>query len=282
MKRFLIRWLLPFVIATVLAIILCIFVRNHIFRVSGNAMYPFAVEGNVLKGEKPDTIHQGDILLVVNPLDIKREEPRLTLSRCVAMPGEKVQIYHKRLYVNGVLQSSNYCSFDTRLLLLSADEKNAAINFYHLVADSVILTPSTYILTEQQFNRIKSDSIIKIVEQCVTPNYLYDSKLYPFSRQFNYNKDYYGPVIVPSKGMKINLNAANYLYYKYLFTHGEKVKVEYNNGVYFVDGVKSETYTFKHDYYFLLNDYRDQPSDSRTFGPVSEEEIVARITSVIF
>ena len=82
--------------------------------------------------------------------------------------------------------------------------------------------------------------------------------------------------------MTIKFNAANYLYYKYLFTHGEKVKVEYNNGVYFVDGIKSECYTFKHDYYFLLNDYRDQPSDSRTFGPVSDEEIVARITSVIF
>ena len=245
-------------------------------------MYPFASDGDVIYIQKADSIKKGDILLVSNPLDYKRSNPRRSFSRCVAMPGEKVQIYHKRLYVNGVLQPSNYCSFDARLLLLTSAEKNAAINFYHLVADTVILTPSTYILTEQQFNRIKSDSIIKVVEQCVTPNYLYDSKLFPFSRQYNFNKDYYGPVVVPSKGMTIKFNAANYLYYKYLFTHGEKVKVEYNNGVYFVDGIKSETYTFKHDYYFLLNDYRDQPSDSRTFGPVSDEEIVARITSVIF
>ena len=282
MKPFVYRWLLPLGIAIVLAIGLWLFVTNHIYTISGNSMYPFAGDGDLVYTEKPENIKCGDILLVSNPLDYKSAKPRLSYSRCVASPGDKVQIYDKRLYVNDKLQQQYYSSFDVEILLLTDTEKKAAKTRYNLVDDSTKLFNTNYIITEKQYNRIKEESILSHIEKSVVPYYLYDSKLFPFARQYRYNKDFYGPIIVPAKGMKIKLNAANYLFYKYLFFHSEKTKVEYKDGLFYVDGVKSESYTFKNDYFFLLNDYLDNPSDSRTFGPVSFNDIECRVTSVFF
>lgn len=282
MKSVVFRWLLPLGVAVVCAILVLVYVRAHVFRASGNAMYPFLDDDNIFYAENIDTIHRGDVLMVVNPLDIKRETPRLSVSRCVALPGDKVQIYSKRLYINNVLQREDYSSFDTKILLFSPEEKRAAMERYHLTTKNDTLINTTFILTHNLYHRIKQDSIITKVEQCIVPDYISDSNLYPYSRQFHFNKDYYGPVTIPFKGMKIKLNAANYLYFNYLLFHGEGVKLEYRNGAYYLDGIKSDTYTFKHDYYFLLNDYRDNISDSRTFGPVSTEEVKVRVSSVIF
>lgn len=282
MKPFVFRWLLPLGVAIVLAIVLWLFVSSHIYTISGNAMYPFAVDGDLVYTEKTENIKSGDILLISNPLDYKSEKPRLSYSRCVASPGDKVQIYGKRLYVNDKLQQQYHCSFDVEILLLTDSEKQAAKTRYQLVDDSTQLFNTNYIVTENQYNRIKEESILSHIQKSVLPDYLYDSKLFPFARQYHYNKDFYGPIVVPSKGMKIKLNAANYLFYKYLFFHSEKTKVEYKDGSFYVDGVKSDSYTFKNDYYFLLNDYLDDPSDSRTFGPVSFNDIERRVTSVFF
>lgn len=282
MKSFLFRWLLPLGVAVVCPILVLLFVNAHVFRASGNSMYPFIVDDNIFYAENIDTIRKGDVLMVSNPMDIKRDNPRLSVSRCVAMPGDIVQIYCKRLYINSILQREDFTSFDAKIQLYSPEEKYAAIQRYHLITNKDTLINTTFILTNPLYHRIKSDSIITKIEQCVVYDYLSDSKLYPYSRQFRFNKDYYGPVTVPSKGMTIKINPANYLYYNYLLFHGEGVKLEYRSGVYYVDGKKSDTYTFKHNYYFLLNDYRDDPSDSRTYGPVSDEEVMSRVSSVIF
>ncbi|MBO4244751.1 MAG: hypothetical protein J5882_06845 [Bacteroidales bacterium] len=282
MKPFVYRWLLPLGAAIVCAIVLWIFVGNHVYRISGRAMFPFADDGDWVYAEKPDDIQCGDILLIGNPLDYRHSSPRISYSRCIATPGSKVQIYSKRLYVNDELQQGVNISFDAEVLLLNEADKRAAVDRYKLVPENQILTNTKYVVSQNLFNRMVSDSVLPHVRQSVLPVYLYDDKLFPFSHQFNFNKDFFGPVVVPSKGMKIKLTPSNYLVYKFLFLHAEKTKVEHRDGIFYVDGIKSDSYTFKHDYFFMLNDYRDDPSDSRTYGPVADDEIVARVSSVIF
>ena len=52
--------------------------------------------------------------------------------------------------------------------------------------------------------------------------------------------------------------------------------VIYKDGSFFSNGKPIEHYTFKGDYYFVLNDYRDDVSDSRTFGLVKSELILGK------
>ena len=281
MKSFLYRWLLPFGVAIVCAIGIYLFAHSHLFALGGGAMYPFASSGDIVYTKKVENIKVGDFLLIDNPLDKKRSVPRQSLQRCVAMAGDKIQIYSKRLYINDVLQNSDYCSFDTKILLLNDGELDAAHRLYKLFPEDGELVNTVSVVPEKLRQRIVADSILHHVEISVVPPYMADRKLFPYSRYFNWNKDFYGPVVVPAKGMKIRLDVANYVLYKYIFDNSEKCDVQFRDGQFTVDGKPAQTYTFRHNYYFLLNDYRDDPSDSRTFGPVCEDDIRAKATSFV-
>ena len=281
MKSLFYRWFLPSIVAIICAAGIYLFINSHVFKVSGNAMYPFATSGDIVYTTKAENIKIGDFLLIDNPLDKKRATPRLSFQRCVARAGDKIQIYCKRLYINDVLQSSDYCSYDTKILLLNDSERDAAQKFYKLSPFDGDLANTVVVVPEKLREKMVSDSILPHVETMVIPQYLSDRKLFPYSRYFNWNKDFYGPLVVPAKGMKIKLDVANYVFYKYIFDHCEKCDVEYRDGHFTVDGKQAQKYTFRHNYYFVLNDYRDDPSDSRTFGPVCEDDVRAKATSFV-
>lgn len=281
MKSFLYYWILPFVVAIICAAAICSFVNSRLFTLGNEAMYPSASSGDIVYTKKAENIKVGDFLLIDNPLDKKHSVPRKSLQRCVALSGDKIQIFSKRLYINDVLQNSDYCSFDTKILLLNDGELDAANKLYKLFPDDGELVNTVLVVPEKLRQRIVSDSVLHHVDISVVPPYMADRKLFPYSRYFNWNKDFYGPVVVPAKGMKIKLDVANYVFYKYIFDNSEKCDVQYHDGQFIVDGKPAQTYTFRHNYYFLLNDYRDDPSDSRTFGPVCEDDIRAKATTFV-
>ena len=165
--------------------------------------------------------------------------------------------------------------------MLNDGELDAANKLYKLFPDDGELVNTVLVVPEKLRQRIVSDSVLHHVDISVVPPYMADRKLFPYSRYFNWNKDFYGPVVVPAKGMKIKLDVANYVFYKYIFDNSEKCDVQYHDGQFIVDGKPAQTYTFRHNYYFLLNDYRDDPSDSRTFGPVCEDDIRAKATTFV-
>jgi signal peptidase I len=90
----------------------------------------------------------------------------------------------------------------------------------------------------------------------------------------------YGPAVVPRSGQKVHLDYANYLIYKDLAMKYEDARMEWRDSICIVDGKVAESYTFKRDYVFLINDNRADHSDSRTFGPVPRDWIGAKIKFV--
>ena len=104
--------------------------------------------------------------------------------------------------------------------------------------------------------------------------------LFPFSSYYRWSKDFYGPLIVPRQGMSIKLTVGNYVAYKHLIEKYEGSAVQWKDGECVVDGKSAVEYVFKRDYYFVLNDYRDDPSDSRTFGPVPDGIIVGKVKTL--
>ncbi len=103
----------------------------------------------------------------------------------------------------------------------------------------------------------------------------YDKEIFSFGNKWNKNN--YGPVVVPYKGLKIKLTPKNIKYWKLLIDNelGEKA-VREEGTVITIEDRPVETYIIKDDYYFVLGDNRDNSIDSRYWGFVPSDFIIGK------
>ena len=105
------------------------------------------------------------------------------------------------------------------------------------------------------------------------PDYVNGSMFPPGS---SFNADYYGPVIVPKKGDVVNLSLKNINQWK-TFIEREGHSVFYNMGnIILIDGIRTNKYVIEQDYLFVLGDNRDNSSDSRYWGFLSEDNLIGK------
>ncbi|MBN1449205.1 MAG: signal peptidase I [Bacteroidetes bacterium] len=88
-----------------------------------------------------------------------------------------------------------------------------------------------------------------------------------------WNRDQYGPLVVPSEGDVIPLNADTYHEWA-TFIRREGHEVIKRGDQVFIDGKPVTSYTVERDYVFGMGDNRDDSLDSRYWGFIPEEEVV--------
>lgn len=98
-----------------------------------------------------------------------------------------------------------------------------------------------------------------------------DERIFPPGAAWN--EDYYGPVVVPRKGMTIPLSPENFAAWE-VFIKREGHEVRFRGGEVTVDGKPTTEYVVERDYLFGMGDHRDNSLDSRYWGFIPEENLV--------
>ena len=93
---------------------------------------------------------------------------------------------------------------------------------------------------------------------------------------YKWNVDNFGPIIIPKKGWTVKLDSMTFPLYERCIEVYENNKLEVNGKDILINGKKTDSYTFKMNYYWMMGDNRHDSQDARYFGFVPEDHIVGK------
>ena len=232
----------------------------------------------VRRNGRANVLNNPDVFgkIVVRPVD-KREN---FIKRCIGLPGDTVEVRHNWVYVNGKPQDSiENMQFDYHIITDGTPINQKKLEALGIARADVAFSNGEYIipLSAKKAREVKRLTNVKYIELMEpTPAGQWDGMTFPFREEFKWNRDNYGPIWIPKKGVTVPLTLANLPLYERVIHAYEGNDLKVNGDQILINGKPATTYTFKMDYYWMMGDNRHNSADSRFWGFVPEDHIVGK------